>query len=540
MNHAQIDHLLQVTATRPELFVGAGRGRDAAPSFDNHFREANAASNGMTPARPSPPTTATGPAGAAIASSTASAARSGGSQQDADQPAQDKAAASAASDAAADDDARLTKPTAETAADAEDDLEDSSEVVALLSTMPVVESVAGDSEYAASSTDAPETEPQILSGRQERLDGEKSSAASQVRSTLNMPLDGQLGGETLQNSAEAALENQSNNPAETTAELANNESFAAPGAEDAESSTRSRPNKKDPAEHVASATGAPDQDAVDGETRSQSTATSAAQAFAKPTTIDRRESKNRSAKESSARSDTPPGAAAAQGERQAAVPQSSDAAGPAVAHLASPQVAEQSAASASAAATKASATSEAKPGLLSSLNRLDRAGHSSRGANRAGQTDSTSHVDPARFVSRVARAVQTAHERGGPLHLRLSPPELGAMRMELSVNQGTLTATIETDNQIAKQVLLDNLPALRDRLAEQNIKVERFDVDVRRDSTGGQHQQSDAPQNRDQSQRQSSTSGNQPGARRTAAAATLDEPSPLRRTISNTSINVVA
>jgi flagellar hook-length control protein FliK len=26
---------------------------------------------------------------------------------------------------------------------------------------------------------------------------------------------------------------------------------------------------------------------------------------------------------------------------------------------------------------------------------------------------------------------------------------------------------------------LDNLPALRDRLAEQNIKVERFDVDVR-------------------------------------------------------------
>ena len=124
----------------------------------------------------------------------------------------------------------------------------------------------------------------------------------------------------------------------------------------------------------------------------------------------------------------------------------------------------------------------------------------------------TPHVDPARFVSRVARAVQTAQERGGPLQLRLSPPELGAMRIELSVNQGTLTATIETDNSNARQVLLDNLPALRDRLADQNIKIERFDVDVRRDSSG--NQQNYAPQDRDQS-RTAEYRRPQPGPRAT-------------------------
>jgi flagellar hook-length control protein FliK len=48
-----------------------------------------------------------------------------------------------------------------------------------------------------------------------------------------------------------------------------------------------------------------------------------------------------------------------------------------------------------------------------------------------------------------------------------------------------MTAALETETSSARRVLLDHLPALRDRLAEQNIRVERFDVDVRRDGSGG-------------------------------------------------------
>ena len=110
-------------------------------------------------------------------------------------------------------------------------------------------------------------------------------------------------------------------------------------------------------------------------------------------------------------------------------------------------------------------------------------------------------VDPGRFVSRVSRAFEAAQQRGGgPIEIRLSPPELGAMQLKLEVKEGVLTATIETENNAARNALLDNLPPLRERLAEQQISVEKFDVDVR-DESGGASQQQDDANNRQASDR---------------------------------------
>lgn len=97
-----------------------------------------------------------------------------------------------------------------------------------------------------------------------------------------------------------------------------------------------------------------------------------------------------------------------------------------------------------------------------------------------------SRVDAARFVGRVTRAFHFAQERGGTLQLRLSPPELGSLRLELTVKEGVLSASLEAETPAARRLLLDHLPVLRDRLAEQNIRVERFDVDIRRDGQEGQ------------------------------------------------------
>ncbi len=112
--------------------------------------------------------------------------------------------------------------------------------------------------------------------------------------------------------------------------------------------------------------------------------------------------------------------------------------------------------------------------------------------NITGSSDSTPgandlpQVDPSRFIGRVAKAFQTAQDRGGTLQLRLSPPELGALRIELNVKDGVMSASLQTENANARRLLLDHLPALRDRLAEQNIRVDRFDVDVRQEGSGGQ------------------------------------------------------
>jgi flagellar hook-length control protein FliK len=119
------------------------------------------------------------------------------------------------------------------------------------------------------------------------------------------------------------------------------------------------------------------------------------------------------------------------------------------------------------------------------------AGHREFGIGRTATADDglgLSQADRLRVVQRVARAVQTAQDRGGDLKLRLSPPELGSLRLQVKLTDGVLSARIEADNPAAKQVLVDNLPALRERLAEQNIRVERFDVDLSNSGGGGASQ----------------------------------------------------
>ena len=111
-------------------------------------------------------------------------------------------------------------------------------------------------------------------------------------------------------------------------------------------------------------------------------------------------------------------------------------------------------------------------------------------------------IDRARFVQRVANAFRSAQQSEGPIQMRLSPPELGALRIEIAVRNGVLSANLEAETADARRLLLDNLPALRQRLAEQDIRIDKFEVDIRRD--GGQQegqanargQQSEQQQNR--------------------------------------------
>lgn len=117
------------------------------------------------------------------------------------------------------------------------------------------------------------------------------------------------------------------------------------------------------------------------------------------------------------------------------------------------------------------------------------AAHTNSSSSNPGPSGPVPHdliptADRGRFVQRVANAFRTAHKNDGHIQLRLSPPELGSLRIEISVRNGVLTANLETETSDARRVVLDNLPALRQRLADQEIRIDRFQVDVRRD--GGQ------------------------------------------------------
>ena len=95
-------------------------------------------------------------------------------------------------------------------------------------------------------------------------------------------------------------------------------------------------------------------------------------------------------------------------------------------------------------------------------------------------------------MQRVARAFEAAADRGGTVRLRLHPPELGSLRLELTIRNGKMNARVEAETDAARNLIVENLPALRQRLAEHQIRVERFDVNWSGHAPGDLPQQ---PQN---------------------------------------------
>ena len=65
-------------------------------------------------------------------------------------------------------------------------------------------------------------------------------------------------------------------------------------------------------------------------------------------------------------------------------------------------------------------------------------------SNRRG----TVAIDSARLLTRVARAFAAAQEGDGEIRLRLSPPELGSLRLEVRIQDGALVAHLQTETAL--------------------------------------------------------------------------------------------
>ncbi|HUG92999.1 MAG TPA: flagellar hook-length control protein FliK [Planctomycetaceae bacterium] len=85
-------------------------------------------------------------------------------------------------------------------------------------------------------------------------------------------------------------------------------------------------------------------------------------------------------------------------------------------------------------------------------------------------------ANPVEFADRLARALLVSQESGRPLHVRLHPSELGVMQIELSRLDGTFTARLDVESSAARQAVLEQLPQLRDALAQAGHSVERIEV----------------------------------------------------------------
>jgi flagellar hook-length control protein FliK len=98
-------------------------------------------------------------------------------------------------------------------------------------------------------------------------------------------------------------------------------------------------------------------------------------------------------------------------------------------------------------------------------------------------------IDSARLLLRVARAFAQAADGRGEVTIRLNPPELGSLRLEVRMHEGALAARMQTETAEARTAILENLPILRERLADQGVRIERFDVDLMNRQPGDSPQQ---------------------------------------------------
>jgi len=140
------------------------------------------------------------------------------------------------------------------------------------------------------------------------------------------------------------------------------------------------------------------------------------------------------------------------------------------------------------APTPAAPDGDARPSAIQRIHAAER--FSDQLLQRSATDPATGHdlrpADQQRLIQRVARAIEAASQRGGPLRLRLRPPELGRLRLEVSLRDGQLSARIEAETEATKSLLLHQLPQLRERLAERGFQVTQFDVDVSQQQ-GGDH-----------------------------------------------------
>lgn len=99
-------------------------------------------------------------------------------------------------------------------------------------------------------------------------------------------------------------------------------------------------------------------------------------------------------------------------------------------------------------------------------------------------------------VDRVARGLRTAvNQGGGTVTLRLNPPELGLVRIQMEVQDGVVSAKFTTEHESVRHLLNQQMGQLREALQRQGLSIDRLDVQTQATpSTNGSGQASNQQQ----------------------------------------------
>jgi flagellar hook-length control protein FliK len=92
-------------------------------------------------------------------------------------------------------------------------------------------------------------------------------------------------------------------------------------------------------------------------------------------------------------------------------------------------------------------------------------------------------ADQAETIDKIVKSMTVALKRGeSEVRIMLQPAKLGAVRIDLSVKDGVLNASFETQTQAARHAISGSLPQLKAALESQGIEVGGFNVTVEQES----------------------------------------------------------
>ncbi|HWP98586.1 MAG TPA: flagellar hook-length control protein FliK [Syntrophomonadaceae bacterium] len=94
-------------------------------------------------------------------------------------------------------------------------------------------------------------------------------------------------------------------------------------------------------------------------------------------------------------------------------------------------------------------------------------------------------LDAQDLMSQVVKKAELMIKQGGSeMNIQLKPEFLGKMTITVSMQDGVVTARFQTENQQVKNILDQNIQALRQNLEAQGMKVDKTEVNIQMDSGG--------------------------------------------------------
>lgn len=93
----------------------------------------------------------------------------------------------------------------------------------------------------------------------------------------------------------------------------------------------------------------------------------------------------------------------------------------------------------------------------------------------------------ARATTSVWRGLSAmVNQRGGVMHMRLDPPELGELRIQMTMARGMVSATFQASTHAAQSIIEQHMTTLRSALESHGLSVDRLSVSAPSPSNSAQ------------------------------------------------------